>query len=82
MEAVQKIDYCWCMKTKSDKAIPQDYPVMAFRIEQTEKDTLTELIAEVVEHSNKKRSKGTKKVKKNDVIVEALKIGLNQMLKK
>lgn len=61
---------------------PSDYPQFAFRISQVEKAELTQLIDEVTELYNSNLNPGDYAIRKNDIILEALNIGLRVMQKK
>ena len=61
---------------------PSDYPQMAFRVSSEDKERLMELINEVHEIANSKVREGEKKFKKNELIVDALWLGLSQIKKK
>lgn len=61
---------------------PNDYPVLAFRIDKATKDELETVISGLLIDLNRDRQEDEKIIKKNDVIVRALKIGLKQLLKK
>lgn len=58
---------------------PSDYPQFAFRISPFEKESLLEQIEKLQEKANRKRSRGTKVVKKNDIIILALQLGLKEL---
>lgn len=60
---------------------PSDYPQFAFRVTAEKKDRLSEMINEVTELFNKNVSPGEYLYRKNDIIIEALEIGLKQMKK-
>ncbi len=60
---------------------PSDYPQFAFRISDELKEKLNELVEEVTELYNKQISEGEYLYRKNDIIAEALEIGLMQMKK-
>ncbi|MEC7276477.1 MAG: hypothetical protein VXY34_10025 [Bdellovibrionota bacterium] len=66
------------MKKKS----PSDYPTLSFRLSSEAKDELTNLIEKAVKKANKHRSEDDYVIKKNDVIIDALKIGLERIIKK
>lgn len=62
---------------------PADYPQMIFRVNQDDKDRLYALIDKIVDLLNRDADKkGTHRVRKNDVIVDALSIGLTSLEKK
>lgn len=68
---------------KRDKKMhPSDYPQMAFRVSMEDKDSLSKLIDSVHISANKKIEDDEKRVKKNELIVEALFIGLQTLKKK
>ena len=60
---------------------PSDYPQFAFRISEELKERLNELVEEVTELYNKQITDGEYLYRKNDIIAEALEIGLMQMKK-
>ncbi len=60
---------------------PSDYPQFTFRITEELKARLNELIEEVTEIYNKKIDDGEYLYRKNDIIAEALELGLIQMKK-
>lgn len=60
---------------------PSDYPQFAFRISEELKERLNKLVEEVTELYNKQISEGEYLYRKNDIIAEALEIGLLQMKK-
>lgn len=60
---------------------PSDYPQFAFRISEELKERLNELVEEVTELYNKQIPDGEYLYRKNDIIAEALEIGLIQMKK-
>ncbi len=62
---------------------PADYPQMIFRVSQEDKDRIYGLIDKVVGLLNRDAERdGTHRVRKNDVIVDALLIGLENLEKK
>lgn len=62
---------------------PADYPQMIFRVNQRDKDKLYDLIDKIVELLNRDADKkGMRRVRKNDVIVDALIIGLQSLERK
>jgi len=68
-------------KTKDDnqKRKSSDYPQLAFRITESQKNELMELIKEVVSLINKEIPRGEHIFRKNDITIEALKRGLAEM---
>ena len=67
------------MKKKS--RTPSDYPQFSFRITAELKERLSTMIDEVTELYNKSVPAGEYLYRKNEIIVEALEIGLKQMQK-
>jgi len=68
---------------KRDKLkTPEDYEIFSFRSSTEEKDELNADIDAVVELYNRKLEADERKWRKNDVIMEALRIGLAAMKKK
>jgi len=61
---------------------PEDYEIFSFRTTEDQKTALNIAIDGVVELYNRKLPEGTRKYRKNDVIMEALEIGLAAMKKK
>lgn len=71
------------IKEKRPRKTPADYPQMIFRVNQADKDRLNELIEKVVRLANREvTEEGLKKFRKNDVIVDALFLGLLNLEKK
>lgn len=70
------------MADRPSKKLPTDYPQMAFRIKSEDKDALMNFINQIHDIANKSVEKNEKKVKKNEVIVDALWLGLIQLKKK
>ena len=68
------------MRKKGKK--PSDYPQFAFRISEELKKKLNLLVEEVTDLYNKQLEDGEYLYRKNDIIAEALEIGLMQMKKK
>lgn len=68
------------MKTK--KKTPSDYPTFGFRVSKENKDKLNKLIAKAEKLINATKTCDDYVVRKNDVIVEALEIGLERLIKK
>jgi hypothetical protein len=63
------------------KKVPSEYPQFTFRVSKPDKKELTKLIEAVQEARNLKRKESGAFINKNDVIVEALKLGLEIMIK-
>ena len=61
---------------KNKKKVPSDYPQMIFRISETDKERLKELIETVTLAANRSKPDDWGKFRKNDVIVDALYLGL------
>ncbi|MBL6991347.1 MAG: hypothetical protein ISR65_16305 [Bacteriovoracaceae bacterium] len=53
-----------------------DYPLVAFRVTQEEKDEIMQSLEEVVEIINKNKGEDEKSIRKNKVFVEAMRMGL------
>lgn len=60
---------------------PSDYPQFAFRLTAETKEQLSSMIDEVTDLYNKNVPPGEYLFRKNDIIIEALEIGLAQMKK-
>lgn len=58
------------------KKTPADYPQFAFRVSAEDKKRLNSLIQTLVKSSNRGLPKGSKVLRKNDLIVDALYFGL------
>lgn len=67
------------MRKKGKK--PSDYPQFAFRISSELKEKLNSMVEEVTDIYNKQLEDGEYLYRKNDIIAEALEIGLVQMKK-
>ena len=61
---------------------PEDYEIFSFRTTEEQKAALNVAIDGVVELYNRKLPEGERKWRKNDVVMEALEIGLAAMKKK
>lgn len=70
------------MKSAVKKKTPADYPQMIFRVSQEDKERLAELIEKVTGLANQSLLEGSKKFRKNDVIVDALFLGLLSLEKR
>jgi hypothetical protein len=68
------------MSAKKKK--PSDYPVLSFRIEADKKSKLLDLVSEARDKLNSKLSDDEKLWMQNDVIYEALLVGVPALLKK
>lgn len=64
-----------------DRKLPSEYPQFAFRLTKAKKDELTDLVEMIQTARNKRRKEGAPFINKNDVIIEALELGL-KMIKK
>lgn len=60
---------------------PSDYPQFAFRTTEEFKERINGLVEEVTELFNKNIQEGEYLYRKNDIIAEALELGLMQMKK-
>lgn len=60
---------------------PSDYPQFAFRTTDEFKQRISDLVEEVTELYNKQIPEGEYLYRKNDIIAEALEMGLMQMKK-
>lgn len=69
------------MKSEKKKK-PSDYPMFVFRIGEAEKKHLSQLIDRAVKLANKNLYDEDRSIRKNDIIVEALELGLSQIIKK
>lgn len=67
------------MKKPRLKKTPADYPQMAFRVSEEDKNRLLSLINEVHSLANSKITEDQRRVKKNELIVDALWKGLLDM---
>ncbi len=67
------------MRKKGKK--PSDYPQFAFRISSELKEKLNTMVEEVTDLYNKHLEDGEYLYRKNDIIAEALEIGLVEMKK-
>lgn len=67
--------------TTDKKKKPNEYPLFAFRIDEEKKEELNSLLESVRESLNKKIGPEDKLWMKNDIIYEAIKLGL-PLLKK
>lgn len=64
------------------KRVPGDYPTMAFRVSPKDKEGLSKLLNHIHQLANKGEWDDGKRIKKNDLIVEALYKGLGELKKK
>lgn len=67
------------MAAKPTVKSPNDYPLFGYRLFPEIKDSLSTQLEEVLEHLNQRRPENKKPYKKNDVFVEALKLGLAEL---
>lgn len=67
---------------REKKKRPADYPQMAFRVSDEDKEKLAELIDDVHRLANKSAAEDEKKTKKNELIVAALFSGLQTLKRK
>ena len=63
------------------KKKPSDYPQMAFRVSASDKERLSQLVSEVHRKVNRGVASDQFKVKKNELIVDALYKGLSALKK-
>jgi hypothetical protein len=64
-----------------NKKLPSHYPTFAFRVSETVKKEIIDMIETIQVRANRRRLKDESFVNKNDVIVEALLDGLKRKLK-
>ena len=64
---------------QKQKKTPSEYPLFAFRLNSDQKSALNAMLTEVRSALNKRLNPNDKLWMKNDLIVEALKIGLPQL---
>lgn len=67
---------------REKKMRPSDYPQMAFRVSEEDKQLLGDLIDDVHRLANEDVAEDEKKTKKNELIVNALITGLQVIKKK
>ena len=65
-----------------EKKMPSEYPQFTFRVSKSKKDELSDLISAIQASRNRKRGDSDPFLNKNDVIIEALEIGLRTMKKR
>lgn len=68
--------------SKEEKKDPSEYPQFTFRISKSKKSELSDLIESIQVVRNKKRIEGDPFTNKNDVIIEALELGLKAIKKR
>jgi len=66
---------------KDEKKLPTEYPQFTFRVSKSKKDELTDLVETIQAARNRRRKEGDPFINKNDVIIEALALGLRAMKK-
>lgn len=64
---------------KARKKTPSDYPQLAFRLSQDDKDVIMKKVDALHVKLNMKLGEDEYKIKKNDILVEAIKIGLKSL---
>ncbi len=64
------------------KVRPQDYPQLAFRVSAETKEKLMADVTELAARYNMELKEGDCRYRKNDIIIEALKRGLNLLRKR
>lgn len=67
---------------REKKKQPSDYPQMAFRVSEEDKERLSSLIDQVHRVANKSVADDERRVKKNELIVSALFSGLESLKKR
>lgn len=67
---------------KDEKRLPTEYPQFTFRVSKAKKNELTAQIEAIQSARNKRRKEDDPFVNKNDVIIEALELGLKAMKKR
>lgn len=67
---------------EKDRKVPSDYPQFIFRVTKEQKKRLVGAIADIQASLNNRRKDGEPFVNKNDVIVQALQIGLKELTRK
>lgn len=65
--------------TKKYLKKPSDYPLLAFRINHSEKIKIMNEIDELVRLLNSKRNDNEYRLKKNDIFIEAIKAGMKSL---
>lgn len=66
---------------EDEKKMPSEYPQFTFRVSKDKKAELSEIIETIQTAKNKNREEGDPFVNKNDVIIEALEVGLKALKK-
>ena len=69
------------MKPRQKKT-PSDYPQFAFRLTASEKEWLQRELQIVEDLKNKRLEPGAPMIRRNDIALEALRIGLRELRKK
>ena len=69
------------MAKKSDLKSPNDYPLFGYRVLPNIKESMTDLLDSVLKLCNSKLSENEKPLKKNDIFIQALERGLNEIEK-
>ena len=64
-----------------DRKLSSEYPQFAFRISKKKKDALTTEVEAIQATRNRRRKESEPFINKNDVIIEALELGLKAMKK-
>jgi len=67
------------MLKRQKKKLSGEYPTFAFRVSKEDKLKITKLIDDVTDKLNSKLGEDDFRLRKNDVIVEALNIGLKKL---
>lgn len=67
---------------KDEKKRPSEYPQFTFRVSKAKKKELINLVETIQNARNQKRKEEKPYVNKNDVIIEALELGLAALKKR
>jgi hypothetical protein len=62
------------------KKTPSDYPQMAIRLTQEEKEAINEILAKIIRYEKKRRGSDCISPKKNEFIIQGLNIGLKKIM--
>lgn len=68
-------------KPVKNKKLPEDYPQFAFRISKADKEKILNQVDEVQRLLNTKRSVGSPFINKNDILKNAIEIGIKYLKK-
>lgn len=67
---------------KNEKKVPSEYPQLTFRVSKAKKNELMVQVEAVQNARNERRKPDEAFINKNDVIIEALELGLKAMKKR